>query len=349
MNGPLSICYIIINSRLLSDFPIPSVAMNAFFTFALLCIFALLLSGNISVAVRLTESIFASLFGWMFQRVSLETLLMCLKKTVRALQVCFVVVELIGFIGFVSAINSGNFAFAVILVWIGFAEKTILFFCKKPHRLYYSLTMTILKIGLSLYFNNSLNVFANTCKVIALFVLDKFLAKIKATLLKSAFFSLLENKQVDENSLQSSVVDFVRETYHRLCGDDANVTKIGEVIDVLHKQITTIIEKIELDTHAFSHDMNSLTNRLYIFKLCGGFFILVFLLLVGDAHVSNGFVLSSIFMKVLEYVFGPVTPLNSMMENMFLILRTTCCKITQACLSLQVTTSIFSIARTMFS
>lgn len=170
---------------------------------------------------------------------------------------------------------------------MGSLKKWVLFFGKK-HKQIYSLVTTSLKIVLTIYFNNSLNVFANTCKLITLLLLNKNLTKIKYIFLKQGFIALICNTENNEDLLQSSFFEIINDTYYKLSELNTTTIEIRKTIDELYNQVLNIIKDININTKSFTTKVNKLTNHLYKVKIFGMFFIIYFL---DYIHYSNKLVI----------------------------------------------------------
>ena len=320
--------------------------MDAFITFILTSSVVLLMHYNNDVVLSAMEFVSDYFFGWSVQRLTIEKLLNIATKCLYSVQIGLVVIELIAFVGFVTAINADNYTFPIIVMWIGLVEKIGSFFPEKIHKQIFLFVATSLKIALATYFNNPLNVFANTCKLITLLLLEQILTKIKYIFLKQGFIALVCNTEINEDSLQSSVLEIINDIYYKLSELNTTGIEIRKTIDVLYDQVLNIIDEINVNTKNFATKVNKLTNHLYKVKIFGMFFIIYFL---NHVHFSNKLVVYSLFAKILEYTFGSITPVNSMMDTTFEILRSSCNKIKRACLSIKITASIFSIAQKQFS
>ena len=319
--------------------------MEAIFTFVLVSFTAVMIHQNSDVAFSATEWITEHLFGWSVQRLTIDEVKTNIKKCLHSVQIGLIIIELIGFIGFVRAFNAGNYIFPVVIVWLGFAEKLGTLIAEKVHKQTYLLIVTSVKIATAMYFDNPMNVFSNTCKLITLLFLEQILTKVRYIFLKQGFVAVIANIEINENSLQSAVVDFVTNTYTELQRVNTGGVDISGTIQALCDRVANVIAEINHNTQQFAKEVNDTTNHLYKFKIFAVLLIICFL--DWSASVNN-YVFFSIFAKLGEFVFGSVTQLDSLMNNSLEILKANCSKIKNACFGVILTAKLASIGRRFF-
>ena len=320
--------------------------MEAFFTFILTCLAVLIIHWYDDAVLSAMEYISDYFFGWSVQHITIDKVLELTKYCLYVTQSSLVIIELVGFIGFVRAINMRNYTFPIIVMWIGLAEKIGSLLTEKKHKQIYLLTTTSFKLGLAIYFDNSLNVFANTCKLIILLFLEHILTKIKYIFLKQGFFAMISNTDINENSLQSIIVKIFSDTYTRLNNLNATTIELKHSLNLLCEQVSDIVKQIDVGTNCFVIEVSKVTNKLYKLKLFG--MILVFCFL-DYTDISNIFVFYSILAKVCEFVFGSVTAVNSMLDNAFDILKKKCSDIRTACVAVKAGICLASIGQKRYS
>jgi hypothetical protein len=284
-------------------------------------------------------------FSWSVRRIAIGRILDIIKNCLHSIQMCLVIIELVGFVGFVQAINTGNYAFPIIIMWVGIGEKTGSFFTEKKHRQINLLIMTSLKIALGTHFDNRLCVFANTCKLITLLFSEHIMIKIKYIFLRQGFASVLcnaeINAEINEDSLQSHILNILNDSMCRLSKLNAGTIELRRSIDMFCDQVSNIINELNVSTNSYASEVNKMTHCLYKFKIIGMCIIFYF---VDWNMLTSKFVLYSIIAKLIEFVFGSVTPITSMMDNTFYVLKVNCQKIKNACLGVKLSASFFSIA-----
>ena len=97
--------------------------MEAFFTFILTCLAVLIIHWYDDAVLSAMEYISDYFFGWSVQHITIDKVLELTKYCLYVTQSSLVIIELVGFIGFVRAINMRNYTFPIIVMWIGLAEK----------------------------------------------------------------------------------------------------------------------------------------------------------------------------------------------------------------------------------
>jgi hypothetical protein len=302
----------------------------------------LIIQYNCDKVESLFEKFADGFINWSIQRSSIQDLLINLKKGLFIAQNGLFIIDFIGSLGFIRAINSGSYYFALTIFWVGICGKIGSVFVKPEHKKYYSLFVSTIKLVISIQFNSSMSVLSNSCKLVSLLVIDSLLSKVKYILLKVGFFAIVGTKEINEDSIQSIITNILTNLENQLYKINENEYELKQTITLICEQVSSKIDETLSKLKEFSQDVKNGSKYLYYLKLMG---ICIMIYYLDPPSTISTFLGWSLITKLFENIFEPLTIVDPMMDNAFDILNMKCSKLKSLCLKTRVGISLLSFAQ----
>jgi hypothetical protein len=300
--------------------------MSSFLLLATISAIVFSIQYNSDKVFALLEHLANKFLNWSVQSTSIGDLLKTIKKGLFAIQIGSVFIDLVGLAGFIRAINAGSYGFAICILWTTLCANIVGSFVEPEHKKYYSTFVAGLKLTISLYFDNELNVLSNVCKLLCLLFADVLLAKVKHILLKFGFYALTD-EDFNEDSIQSVITNTGTKMINKLetlVNDYSGFQLFENVCKFTCNQIIDKTEEVGQKTKDFVQDVKHSSRHLYKFKLATSFIVFCFLNI--SVNVPN-YVCWSLFMKVLEIVLGATTTIDTTIHDAVDAFNSKCLKI----------------------
>lgn len=320
------------------------IQIDTFLLAGLVAIIVLLLCDNRNVILTNFEKLSERMFNWSIQQLKIKDIISTIKKGLFVSQIGFIIIDLIGFLGLVWAINNGSYHFAIIILWIGIFEKCFSLFVEKEQKQIFSALITSLRLVIGIYFNNSLCILLNIGKLISLLLLDSLLVKVKYIFLKVGLNVLIDNKEINEDSLQSVIITLLNDAEIRFSQLNNDTFRLNQTIKFICNQVIEKIDEVSKNINNFANEINYTSKHIYIFKVIITIYIIFALL--DLSMIMPKIVFYSLIIKIVEIFFGDVTIVNSMMNNSFNTLEIKFSKIKRICITTKLTTSAISFTYT---
>ncbi len=285
-----------------------------------------------------------SFVNWSVQSSSIQDLLVDLKNGIFLVQNTLLIIDFIGLFGFIRAINSGSYQFALTIFWIGICGKIASVFVKPKYKKYYSFLLSIIQLVISIQFNSSMSILSYSCKLVSLLVVDLLLSKIKYILLKVGFFAIVGTEEINEDSIQSTITNFLTNMENKLLQVNENKYQLKQTIILICENMSSKIDETLLTVNEFHLDIKNRSKLLYYFKLMKICIMIYYFNPPIIYYFISILVRLTLIVKIFENIVEPLTALDSMLDNSFEVLNIKCSKLKILCLKTRVGISLLSFA-----
>jgi hypothetical protein len=211
--------------------------------------------------------------------------------------------DLIGFYGFLQAINQCNHAYAFIVMWSEVFESVVSPWIKRDKRQLLSTTMTVFKLIAGVWYWNIGGILACVVRLIAFLIMPVIIDKC----VRMCLLAMCNHASIALGTIPNLA--------NRIAHVIENMDPLATVTTA---DILTHVDTFKSTFRTAADDIRNSISHLYVIKLVAFFLCCVVYL---DFHVvvascSSLMFVSSLSIKVYQIVFGQTTCVNSLIDKL---------------------------------